>query len=97
MMRRYGQAQRALVQRHGVFRPLHYLPVALVALAALQLLWLPRDTRPLVAVLDGVALAGAVALLAGRVPVDRWPIVLDYARIALVEWHRGYMEGLRPA
>jgi GT2 family glycosyltransferase len=94
MMRRYGRAQRWLVARHGRFRALHYAPPALVAAVAVQVLWLSRRTRPWVAALDGAAAAAALAVLAGRVPVHRWPAVLSYAAIAVAEWHRGYLEGL---
>jgi GT2 family glycosyltransferase len=94
MMRRYGRAQRELVNRHGRFRPLHYLPFGLGILAAAQLLLVPRRTRPVA--LAGNLLAGAAALflLRQRVPVARWPAVLRYAAIALYEWNRGYAEGL---
>jgi glycosyltransferase involved in cell wall biosynthesis len=94
MMRRYGQAQRTLVDRYGRFRPLHYLPLGTLVFGLAQLLWVPRRTRWLTAAIDGVFAIGALALLARRVPLDRWPSVLDYARLALVEWHRGYLEGL---
>jgi GT2 family glycosyltransferase len=94
MMRRYGRAQRALVERHGRFRPLHFLPPALAALGLLQALWLPRRTRWVVGMLDGAVVAGALAILWRRVPVDRWPAVLDYAWLATREWHLGYLEGL---
>jgi len=94
MMRRYGRAQRALVDRHGRFRPLHYMPLAVAAALLLQGLWLPRQTRWLVASLDALALAGVGVLFARRVPVDRWPAVLDYALLAMREWHLGYLEGL---
>jgi glycosyltransferase involved in cell wall biosynthesis len=97
MMRRYGRAQRALVERHGRFRPLHYAPHASAAFALAQALWLSRRTRPAVAALDAVLIASGAALLAGRVPVERWPAVLGLAATALVEWHRGYLEGLAPS
>jgi hypothetical protein len=47
-----------------------------------------------VGLVDGLAAAAALTLLAQRVPVARWPAVLDYAVLALLEWHRGYLEGL---
>jgi GT2 family glycosyltransferase len=94
MMRRYGRAQRALVERHGRFRPLHYVPWAVGALGAMQLLWGPRRTRGLALAVDGVLVAAGLALLSQRVPLDRWPAVLDYAALAALEWHRGYWEGL---
>jgi hypothetical protein len=94
MMRRYGRAQRALVRRHGRFRPLHYLPAAPAGFALAQVMWWPRRTRAIVGLIDGVLLAGGLALLAQRVPVDRWPAVLDYAALAISQWHLGYLEGL---
>jgi glycosyltransferase involved in cell wall biosynthesis len=95
MMRRYGRAQRALVDRHGRFRALHYFPMALGGLALVQLLCLPSRTRPLALALDGLLLAAGLALLAKHVPLDRWPAVLDYAAVATLEWNRGFSEGLR--
>jgi hypothetical protein len=50
----------------------------------------------LAGVLDGALAAATGALLAGRVPVDRWPAVLGYAALAVREWLRGYREGLPP-
>lgn len=97
MMRRYGRAQRELVARHGRFRPLHYVPHGLVALAALQLLWLPRRTRLAAAAVNGALAAGALAVLASRVPPGRHAAVLKYAALAVREWTLGYAEGLRPA
>ena len=94
MMRRYGQAQRELVNRHGRFRPLHYLPAGLVALAGLQALWLSRRSRPLALAMDGLLAAVAAWLLARKVPLRQWPAVARYAVVALTEWHRGYLEGL---
>lgn len=95
MMRRYGRAQRELVRRHGRFRLLHWMPAALAAAAAAQVLWLPRATRPAVAVADGIAIAAGATLVAARVPARQWGPVLRYAAIALIEWHRGYMSSPR--
>lgn len=94
MMRRYGQAQREIVTRHGRFRPIHYMPFATTALIAAQGLWLSRDTRPYVGILDGILGGLLVAALAGTVPLKRWPQVIDYAVLAVFEWNRGYVEGL---
>jgi hypothetical protein len=66
----------------------------MAGLAVAQALWLPRRTRWMAGTLDGLLVAAAVSLLARRVPVGRWPAVLDYAGLAMVEWHRGYLEGL---
>jgi hypothetical protein len=60
----------------------------------MQLLWGPRRTRGLALAVDGVLVAAGLALLSQRVPLDRWPAVLDYAALAALEWHRGYWEGL---
>ena len=94
MMRRYGQAQRELVNRHGRFRPLHYLPGGLVVLAALQALWLSRRARPVAIAADALLAGGAAWLLAKKVPVRQWRAVARYTAIALTEWHRGYVEGM---
>ena len=82
------------MERHGRFRPLHYLPVAASALALAQALWLPRRTRALAAAIDGVVVLGVLGVLASKVPFARWPAVLEYAGLALFEWHRGYLEGM---
>jgi len=94
MMRRYGRAQRELVKRHGRFRLLQWLPVALAAAAAAQVLWLNRSTRPVVAFVDSAIVVAAAAVLALRVPARLWAPVARYAAIAVVEWNRGYAEGL---
>lgn len=94
MMRRYGRAQRALVDRHGRFRPLHYVPIAAAAGLLLQAFWVPRQTRWLMGFVDALAVGAAATVLARKVPFDRWPAVLDYALLALREWHLGYLEGL---
>lgn len=96
-MRRYGRIQRELVQRYGRFRPLHYLPHALVAVVAAQALWLPRRTRGLAAALHGAAAAAALALLVQRVPAARRAAVLRLAAIAVREWTLGYLEGMGPS
>ena len=92
MMRRYGRAQRELVKRHGRFRALHWLPVALAAAAAAQLLSLNRSMRPVVAVADGALVAAAATILAMRVPPRLWVPVARYAGVAVVEWNRGYLQ-----
>ena len=97
MMRRYGRIQRELVERHGRFRALHYLPHALGALALAQALWIPRRTRGLAAALDGALALGAVGLLITRVPPERRAAVLKYASIAVREWTLGYAEGMGPS
>lgn len=97
MMRRYGRAQRWLVERHGRFRPLHYLPPAAATLVFAQALWLPRRTRGVVTAIDGLVVLGALGVLAAKVPLARWPAVLGYAGLALAEWHRGYLEGMPPS
>jgi GT2 family glycosyltransferase len=94
MMRRYGRAQRELVKRHGRFRPLHYLPAALVALALAQSLLVWRRTRMLALAGDAAFAAAALIVLGRRVPVASWPAVARYAATAAYEWHRGYAEGL---
>lgn len=96
MMRRYGRAQRTLVERHGRFRALHYVPLVLVALASVQLLIFTRRTRPLGLAVDSLLLAGVVALLWQRVPLNRWPAVVRLGLVAMKEWNLGYAEGLNP-
>ena len=94
MMRRYGRAQRELVRRHGRFRPLHWLPVAVVAAAAAQLLWFHRSTRPAIAIADATLIGAAAAIGASRVPPRLWLPVAAFALTAVMEWNRGYAEGL---
>ncbi len=95
MMRRYGRAQREIVERHGRFRAIHYVPIVLVLLGAAQGLLIPRSTRMLAVALDAVVVTGALAVLARKVPVTRWGAVVRYAAIAIREWTIGYGEGMR--
>ena len=95
MMRRYGRAQREIVERHGRFRAIHYVPIVLVVFTAAQFLLIPRATRlPAMAFDVAIGLA-AVAVLARKVPVARWGAVIRYAAIAVREWTIGYGEGMR--
>ncbi|MBL8139604.1 MAG: glycosyltransferase [Acidobacteria bacterium] len=95
MMRRYGRAQREIVERHGRFRALHYVPMALVLAAVAQALLIPRRTRMWMFLADAALGIGALGLLAKKVPPDRWVAVMRYATIALREWMIGYGEGLK--
>jgi GT2 family glycosyltransferase len=97
MMRRYGRTQRELVRRHGHFRALHWMPPALLVLALAQLLWLPGRTRAAAACFDAALAATCITLLARHVPRRLWGPVLRYATLALVEWNRGFAEGLDAA
>jgi GT2 family glycosyltransferase len=91
MMRRYGRAQRELVARHGAFRAIQLLPAGLTAIGLLQVLLLSRR-RGLVMAIDAALVLGGWASLARAVPVRLWPAVLRLAAVALVEWHRGFLE-----
>lgn len=95
MMRRYGRAQREIVERHGRFRAIHYVPIALTLIAAAQLLLIPRRTRLLAVAVDVALGIGACSVLARKVPVPRWAAVVRYAVIAVREWTIGYGEGMR--
>ncbi len=96
-MRDDGRAQRALVERYGRYRARHYVPHALIALAAAQSLWLPRRTRRLALLVDGGLAAAVAAAMVTRVPPARRAAALKYATVALREWTRGYLEGRAPS
>ena len=95
MMRRYGRAQREIVERHGKFRAIHYVPLALTLVTAAQLLLVPRKTRPFALAIDALLGLGALGLLAQRVQPERWLAVVRYAVVAVREWTIGYGEGMR--
>ena len=95
-MRDDGRAQRALVERYGRYRLRHYVPHLVGALAAAQVLWLPRRTRGLAWLVNGGLLAGVLAGMVTRVPPERRAAALKYATIAVREWTRGYLEGWGP-
>lgn len=91
MMRRYGSAQRELVRRHGFFRPLHYVPLALTAIATVQGGLLHRRLRPAVFVLDATMAAVAMSTVAAAVPIELWAGVARLMAVAAVEWNRGFL------
>lgn len=91
MMRRYGRAEHALAARYGRFRTIHYVPIAVAAALAVQLLWLAPPLRWTMAAIDGLAAAAALGLLAKAAAPAAWPWVLLYSATALVEWLRGWL------
>ena len=95
MMRRYGRAQREIVERHGRFRTIHYVPIVLVLLTAAQVLLIPRATRLPILVVDAALLVAFATLLARRVAPARWAAVVRYTATAVREWTIGYGEGMR--
>lgn len=96
MMRRYGKNEHDLANRHGRFRPIHYVPIAAVTGAALQVLWLVPGLRWVIAALDAAAMAFAAIVLVRAAPPSAWPWVLLYAATAVGEWLRGWFS-FRPS
>ena len=90
MMRRYGEAERRLVRRHGRRRAVDFVPVVVATVLLLQgLLVIPVARGPLVA-LDAVLVCGALGLLWSTTPVRLWPSVIVFGLTALWEWHVGW-------
>lgn len=96
MMRRYGKNEHDLANRHGRFRPIHYVPVVAVAGVAAQLLWFVPGSRWLIAAADAVALGFAALVLVRAAPPSAWPWVLLYAVTAVGEWLRGWFSFRAP-
>lgn len=96
-MRRYGQSARAVRMIHGRFRPLHWLPLVVASLVALQGLLLLDAARLFVAALDITLVIAALVMLWRSTPLRLWPRVLLFAGISASQWLRGYIEGPRPA
>ena len=95
MMRRYGHAQGVLVRIHGPFRAVDAVPPLLACLAAAQLLLWPAASRLPVAVIDLTLAAAGAVWIGATVPRHLWLPVAGVAARAAVEWHLGYVQGLR--
>lgn len=93
MMRRYGAAERALVQRHGRARRIDYVPAALLTAAALHLLYVVPACRLWLLIADAtIAMTAAVTVMV-VVPARHWLSVIVFAVTAVWEWHVGWWRG----
>ena len=90
MMRRYGEAERRLVRRHGRRRLVDYVPVLLVALLAVQALVLVPAAHGALVAFDALLLLGALGVLWSTTPLRLWPTVILFGLTALWEWHVGW-------
>lgn len=90
MMRRYGEAERRLVWRHGRARAVDHVPTVTAAILAVQVLWLVPPARGVIAALDAVLVAGGLGALWSTTPVRQWPAVIAFGLTALWEWHVGW-------
>jgi len=93
MMRRYGDAERTLVRRHGRTRRIDYLPLVVVAAVLVHLLYLVPACRPWLAVLDLTAIAAGLLAVAVTTAPRHWLAVGRFAVIAVWSWHMGWWFG----
>jgi glycosyltransferase involved in cell wall biosynthesis len=85
MMHLYGCAQSELVKKHGVFRPVQWVPF--FTLSGIILLVTGALTQPLLTVIAIIVLAGAL-----WVWLSFDPVLLFLGSIAFIAWHTGYFE-----
>ena len=90
MMRRYGEAERRLVRRHGRRRAIDYVPALSAALLAAQALLLVPAAYGAMVAFDVVVLLGAIGVLWSTTPLHLWPTVIVFGVTALWEWHVGW-------
>ena len=90
MMRRYGEAERRLVRRHGRKRAVDYVPALLAFLLLTQVLVLLPAARGALMAFDVVLLLGAIGVLWSTTPLHLWPIVIGFGLTAAWEWHLGW-------
>ena len=95
MMRRYGEAERWLVWRHGRARPVDHVPTVTTAAALLQLLWLVPAARGAIGAIDAVLVLGALGALWSTTPIRLWPAVIAFGATAVWEWHVGWWTARR--
>lgn len=90
MMRRYGEAERRLVRRHGRARLVDHVPTATALLLALQILLFVPSVRGFVIALDALLLVLALGVLWSTTAIRLWPAVIAFGVTALWEWHVGW-------
>lgn len=93
MMRRYGAAERRVVQRHGRTRRIDYLPPVLVAALAAHALYVVPAVRPWLALADLTVVAAGGLALAVTTPARHWVSVVVFAVTAVWSWHLGWWRG----
>lgn len=95
MMRRYGEAERRLVRRHGRTRRISHVPTLTTVVVLLQALLLVPAARPWVLAVDALAVLGGVTALAATTPLRLWPTVVAFGVTAVWEWHVGWFTARR--
>lgn len=95
MMRRYGEAERRLVRRHGRARLVDYVPTLSAVFVLLHVLYAAPAARAWILALDGLLLGLGVMTLALTTPVRLWPAVVAFGLAALWEWHVGWWTARR--
>jgi glycosyltransferase involved in cell wall biosynthesis len=90
MMRRYGEAERRLVRRHGRKRVVDYVPALLASLLVAQMLVLVPAAHGALMAFDVVLLLGAIGVLWSTTPLHLWPLVIVFGLTAVWEWHLGW-------
>ncbi|MBA2353894.1 MAG: glycosyltransferase [Acidobacteria bacterium] len=90
MMRRYGEAERRLVRRHGRARPVDHVPTVSALFVGLHLLYALPVCRPWLLGVDGMLLGAGVVGLALTTPLRLWPAVVAFGLAAVWEWHVGW-------
>ena len=90
MMRRYGEAERRLVRRHGRARLIDHVPTASAIWLLLHLLLFVPAARPWVIGLDAGLVAGGLVALIVTTPLRLWPTVVAFGLAAAWEWHVGW-------
>lgn len=93
MMRRYGAAERRLVQRHGRTRRIDYLPMVMVGVALAHLLYLVPACRSWLAAFDAAMVAAGLIGMMATTPPRHWAAVVRFVATAVVAWHAGWWFG----
>lgn len=95
MMRRYGEAERRLVRRHGRTRRISHVPTVTMLLVLVQMLLLVPMARPWVLAFDAIGLLVGIGALALTTPLRLWPTVVAFGLTAMWEWHVGWFTARR--
>lgn len=90
MMRRYGEAERRLVRRHGRTRRISHVPTVTTIAVLVHAGLLVPAARPWVLAADALALLLGLVALAATTPLRLWPAVVAFGLAALWEWHVGW-------
>jgi glycosyltransferase involved in cell wall biosynthesis len=90
MMRRYGEAERRLVRRHGRARLVDHVPTVTTAWLLLHLLLVVPAARPWILGFDAMLAVGGIVTLAITTPLRLWATVIAFGLAAIWEWHVGW-------